>query len=118
LKLRYIFKLRKKTKKKIRRFFKRILTKCFPFTIDRSRNWNDVPPYEQQWFFDGTYPCCLTCKNGQWMVGIGQGFRCTNENKIQLKDNPCKDKALNWWPIPHRQYKCRHYNRRKYDRME
>lgn len=81
--------------------------------IDRNTPWTKLKEYERQWFNDGTYPSCLTCKSGQWMVGIGQGFRCTNDNQIALPTNGCKDMSLNWWPIPHRTFVCRQYNSKR-----
>lgn len=107
-KIRYLFSIKKKTKKKIKLFFHYHISRIIPSVIDRDTPWNNLNQWERDWFNNGKYPSCLTCKCGQWMVAIGQGFRCSNPNKPKTTDfNP------KLWPIPHRTYVCEMYSNKR-----
>jgi hypothetical protein len=58
------------------------------------------------------YPCCWNCKYMAWMVGIGQGVRCSNEkNQYRVFGTESHDiNSLKMPVIPGVARKCEHFH--------
>ena len=77
----------------------------------------------QEFLYDPNFiKNCLNCQHSTWAVGVGQGFFCTNEDKIKSSEVNTEMKVgrvhisstgFKRFFIPNREYKCEFHEYRK-----
>lgn len=55
---------------------------------------------------------CLNCKHSIWAVAIGQGFFCTNKNKISQGGDRVIGREFKRYLIPNRNYVCEFFEKK------
>lgn len=58
---------------------------------------------------------CLECEYSTWAVGVGQGFFCTNEDKLLVEADNVKISSTGFkrFMIPRKDYGCEFYENKK-----